>query len=138
MYHKHHRKRRSQGGTDDPSNILKVTPEIHDWIHANPQEAYDLGWLVHSYEEPEEVVVCFPENLKMKPPKKAKPETPRTKVTVTIKVPKDEQEDGAEVLQTLIEECRKELVGEMGWQENVPAYFVLSAVLANWLQGRDG
>ncbi len=50
--HKHHRKLRSQGGGDEPVNIMHVTPEFHDYIHANPNESYANGWLVKSWDEP--------------------------------------------------------------------------------------
>ena len=57
---KHHRMRRSQGGTDDPVNLADVCVECHNWIHANPYEAYANGLLVPSWEE------VTP--LEMKPP----------------------------------------------------------------------
>lgn len=55
--HRHHRKLRSQGGTDDPVNIMHVTPEQHDWIHRNVGLSYELGWLVHSWDDPAEVPI---------------------------------------------------------------------------------
>jgi len=55
--HRHHRKLRSQRGTDEPENIMLVTPEQHDWIHRNVGESYELGWLVHSWEDPAEVPI---------------------------------------------------------------------------------
>lgn len=55
--HRHHRKLRSQGGTDESSNIMLVTPLQHDWIHRNPAKAYELGWLVKSWQDPAEVPI---------------------------------------------------------------------------------
>ena len=55
--HRHHRKLRSQGGGDEPSNIMLVTPLQHDWIHRNPGEAYAIGWLVHSWDDPADVPI---------------------------------------------------------------------------------
>lgn len=40
-------------------------------------------------------------------PKGEKREKPRLRRSWTVNVPKDEQEDGADVLDTLLEECRK-------------------------------
>ena len=44
----HHRKLRSRGGTNDPSNILDACGACHDWAHANPALATELGLLVPS------------------------------------------------------------------------------------------
>lgn len=137
MIHRHHRQRRSQGGSDDPPNVIEIPDALHEWIHNNVEEARKLGLLVPGYLDPSEVMIQIPEKfIRVAKERKADPEKPRQKVTVTIKVPKDEREDGAEVLQTLIDECRKELAEPMGWQDDVPAYFVVSAVLADWLSGR--
>ena len=141
MTHEHHRKLRSQGGGDEPCNILKVGDEIHTWIHENPVTALELGWIVPSWEDPANVSVAIPEEiLKLKKPRETKSEKPRTKTNVTINVPKDERENGAEVLSTLIDECRKSLLAEEfdeAWTEKVPAYFVLVAVLHDWLSSRS-
>lgn len=50
--HSHHRKLRSQGGEDEPANLLRVCAEDHAWIHANPSESYARGLLVHSWADP--------------------------------------------------------------------------------------
>jgi len=134
-FHRHHRQKDRSDNT--PANVMYVGPELHDWIEKHPEESRELGWWVDSWQDPKEVPVTVPDVLPLKKQrKKADPDKPRTKVTVTIKVPVDERENGAEVLQTLIEECRKELAEPMGWQDDVPAYFVVSAVLADWLAGR--
>lgn len=57
MIHRHHRKLRSQGGTDEPVNLLDVTLNLHDWIHRNPAISYARGWLVKSWQDPAEVAV---------------------------------------------------------------------------------
>lgn len=44
--HRHHRLRRSQGGTDDATNTLDVCRSCHDLIHARPSLAYAHGWLL--------------------------------------------------------------------------------------------
>lgn len=55
--HRHHRKLRSQGGKDEPGNIMLVTPEQHDWIHHHVGLSYELGWLVHSWDNPATVPI---------------------------------------------------------------------------------
>lgn len=41
----HHVRRRSQGGTDTPDNLLWVCTPCHSAIHAEPQRAAALGLL---------------------------------------------------------------------------------------------
>lgn len=50
--HTHHRKLRSQGGTDDQSNLLAVCLQCHHHIHMNPALSYERGWLVKSWDTP--------------------------------------------------------------------------------------
>ena len=58
----------------------------------------------------------------------------RAKHCYTLNVPKDEQENGVEVLETLIASCRDEWKDEMGWSENVPDYYPVVAALTKALQ----
>lgn len=46
--HAHHRRMRSQGGSDEPVNLLDVCTVGHDYIHANPKLAHQRGWLLHA------------------------------------------------------------------------------------------
>ena len=46
--HRHHRLRRSHGGTNELSNLLLVCDRHHRYIHAEPAIAYAQGWLVRS------------------------------------------------------------------------------------------
>lgn len=59
-------------------------------------------------------------------------EAPRKRKRWQISVP-DDAEDGAEILDTLVEEARKRLAPVLGWNADVGAFYVLSAVLADWL-----
>lgn len=43
--HAHHIVRRSQGGRDDPANLLMVCHVCHGLIHANPSAAFAKGHL---------------------------------------------------------------------------------------------
>ena len=57
----HHRKLKSQGGTDELTNLIAVHFRCHSSIHLSPERSYELGHLVRSYEEPADVpVVLFP------------------------------------------------------------------------------
>lgn len=49
--HAHHRRMRSQGGTDTAENLLAVCHACHDHVHAHPAEAYRRGWLERTTEE---------------------------------------------------------------------------------------
>lgn len=42
----HHRKRRSQGGTNSLANLLGLCRKDHDEIHANPRESYAWGLML--------------------------------------------------------------------------------------------
>jgi hypothetical protein len=55
--HRHHRKLRRHGGSDDLVNILEVCWSCHRQIHDNPKRSYELGLLVHSWEDPAEIPV---------------------------------------------------------------------------------
>ena len=52
----HHRLRRSQGGTDCPSNLLLVRPECHTVhqlsIHQEPAWSVENGWIVERGKDP--------------------------------------------------------------------------------------
>ena len=135
MIHRHHRKRRSQGGDDSPSNILLLPQEIHSWVHDNPEKAYELGWLVKSHDNPEDISVAIPEELVKITKKREKrdKENARPREVVAIRVPKDERENGAEILDDLIQQARERVAPELGLSEDCPAYYVLVPVLQDWL-----
>lgn len=41
----HHIRRRGQGGTDTLDNLITACRSCHDWIHAHPERARELGLL---------------------------------------------------------------------------------------------
>lgn len=46
--HAHHRRMRSQGGSDEAENLLAVCHACHDHVHAHPAESYAAGWLIRT------------------------------------------------------------------------------------------
>lgn len=61
---RHHRRMRSQSDrthAHDVENLILLcgsgTTGCHGWVHAHPADAYALGLLVHSYEDPAETPV---------------------------------------------------------------------------------
>jgi 5-methylcytosine-specific restriction endonuclease McrA len=55
--HVHHRVRRSQGGQDEPWNLITLCAAHHSWVHANPYAARRLGYLLASHADPATVPV---------------------------------------------------------------------------------
>ena len=49
----HHRKYRSRGGTNSPSNLIAVCDKAHLWIHLNPELSNKLGLSLHAGESEE-------------------------------------------------------------------------------------
>jgi 5-methylcytosine-specific restriction endonuclease McrA len=41
--HVHHRRLRSQGGSNHPSNLVTLCDRAHRWVHDNPAEAALFG-----------------------------------------------------------------------------------------------
>lgn len=61
-YEVHHRRLRSQGGTDGLANLLALCPGpggCHRRVHDNPEWGYANGWLVHSWADPAAVPVLI-------------------------------------------------------------------------------
>jgi len=60
---------------------------------------------------------------------------PKSTKVLTINVPAEAQkEDGAEVLRTLIDECKNKWKDERGWSDSVPDYYPIVAALTQALQ----
>lgn len=60
----HHRKLRSQGGTDTHAGLVLLcgsgTTGCHGWVHANPAQAQELGLIVPSWADVAEVPITTP------------------------------------------------------------------------------
>lgn len=50
--HTHHRKLRSQGGDNSVENLILLCAAHHTAIHGNVELAYQLGYLVRSWDDP--------------------------------------------------------------------------------------
>ena len=103
MIHRHHR---VLGNREDnrPINILMVEDSVHQWIHANPKEAMELGWIVSKHQDPADISVCIPDKIIVKAKrekKEATDEAPRKRASIGFRIPKDSQENGAEAFDTL-------------------------------------
>lgn len=58
----HHRKARGIGGTseedlDVATNIIRIHPRCHAWIHAHPRVGREHGWIVRRGDDPAQVEV---------------------------------------------------------------------------------
>ena len=57
------------GGTGDEdilyglANLVSLCASCHQDIHAHPEKSYEEGWLVHSWESPEDVELKNPDPL---------------------------------------------------------------------------
>lgn len=134
MIHEHHRRLRSQGGGDEPTNVIGLPDVIHDWIHANPEAAKAAGLIVPEWEDPANVPITIPEEaLRKVRVRKSSDEVPTYRASVGIKVPMSVRVNGAEIILAKIEDCRKRLEKHFNWEPNVPNFFVLDAVITDWL-----
>jgi hypothetical protein len=156
-----------------------VTPEFHDYIHKNVNESYANGWLIKSWDNPEDWPArgfvlhendCWhkiesasvagvpsetgaegtgagnPDPVKCPrchgtgavppAPPPSTVEKTRHRKTLGVRLPVDADENGIEVLEVLLTAARDDLREEMNWKENVPAYYVLVAVLHDWITSR--
>jgi hypothetical protein len=59
--HVHHRRLRSQGGSNDVSNLLALHDRCHASVHQNPRLSYEMGWLVPSWADPLEYPLTLPD-----------------------------------------------------------------------------
>lgn len=55
-HHFHHRKLRGHGD-HSVENCLHVCASCHGHIHARPAKSYLMGWLVHAWQEPRDVLI---------------------------------------------------------------------------------
>jgi HNH endonuclease len=65
----HHRKLKSRGGKDEVSNLIRICHKCHNLgtksIHMNPMDAENKGWMVGSWQDPEEAEFLRPDGTKV-------------------------------------------------------------------------
>ena len=72
QYSIHHRRLRSHPypGLHEIHNLITLcgsgTTGCHGWVHAHPKEAYEHGWMVHGWANPEEIPVEYWDNRERK------------------------------------------------------------------------
>lgn len=100
-------------------------PTETDWI----DPATGIGWVRVGLLNPQ------PGSVEGKPKRRRQAVTPeerKARVNYTVKTPKDEEN----VIPELVDAAREALHEEMGWDDDVPAYFVITAALSALLQSR--
>lgn len=135
MIHRHHR---VLGDRSDNRavNILLVDDEVHRWIHSNPKEAMELGWIVSKHDDPENVSVVIPKTIIAKEEKKPRakkastPEERKARKNFTISTPRNEEQ----IIPELVEQGRQAWAEAMGWSDSVPAHYVIVAAFVKALQ----
>lgn len=142
--HKHHRKRRSQGGDDSYGNLIELDPLTHELVHKHPEKAYEYGLLVKSHDDPSGIrpdLSGFLDALGLqtvteKPTSRRRlaGEERRKRRTISVKVPNDE-ENGGEVWDDTLERVKERLVaaGLYSADDQIPIYEALIAALNDWL-----
>lgn len=140
--HKHHRKRRSQGGDDSYGNLIELDPLTHELVHKHPEKAYEHGLLVKSHDDPSGIrpdLAGFLDALGLqtvteKPRKRLDGEARRKRRTISVKVPND-TENGGELWDETVEQVKARLVEEglYSGDDNIPVYEALMAALRDWL-----
>ena len=133
MIHVHHRKKR-RSKDDRPVNLIGLPDVIHEWVEANPEKAMECGLWVKQNDDPAEIMVTIPEEALKKTRKPRTPVEPKERITTQIKTPKDEQN----VIPELLEANRQRHGESMGWEEDVPSYFVIVLALVTLLNTEPG
>jgi hypothetical protein len=145
--HKHHRLMRSQGGDDSWGNQIEIPSDLHELVHAHPEQGYEYGLLVKSHDDPADIrpdLAGFMQALGLegtvdpaKAPRKRfekGSEERRKRRTISIRVPND-TENGGEIWDETIEQMKSRLVLMDLYEHvnDVPTYEGLIASLRDWL-----
>lgn len=143
-YHKHHRKRRSQGGSGFWGNMIELPAEVHALVHEHPEVAYEHGLLVKSHDDPNMIrpdvrgfMAALGYEFSEKPKRKNFPkdsEERRKRKRITIAVPND-TEDGGALWDEMLEHIKDRLIerGRYNPGQKIPAYEALMLVFYDWL-----
>lgn len=122
-------------------NRVALSPEAHQRITTNVARLEYRGADLYYIEGGEEKLLDLNLHLmadgqgekvgrKRRSPQAKTPEERKARASFTIRTPKDEEN----ILPELVDLARERLAPQMGWDEDVPAYFVVTAVLASFLQ----
>lgn len=125
------------GDLEDHRAWLRLEDGVWNWYerakkqhtHPRPPE-WEEDWVLTGPINPQPgSVTGGPKKRKRK-----QGEARRARRTISIAVPQDEQEQGAGILDDLVQAGREEWAEQLGWSETVPAYFVIVAAFAKALQ----
>lgn len=122
-------------------NRVALSPEAHQRITTNVARLEYRGADLYYIEGGEEKLLDLNLHLmadgqgekvgrRRRKPQAKTPEERKARASFTIRTPKDEEN----ILPELVDLARERLAPQMGWDEDVPAYFVVTAVLASFLQ----
>ena len=147
---------RAQGGDDVPDNLFPLGHEAHMLYHnrgkgwhlvahairaslTNAEKEYVIrkkgwNWLNENYPASDIGPVCPKCRRPVKAEKSGELEKPRPRKTLTIRVP-DDAENGSAIFKELVAACGDALTEALGYTGDTPPYFVLVAVMHNYLQG---
>ena len=92
-------------------------------------DRYDPDWKLVGPLDPQPA-----EPAKKKARKRYKGEARKQRKTISFRVPDGASENGAEVYDELLQGAREALAPQIGWDEDVPPYFVITAALALAIQ----
>lgn len=128
-FQEHHRRKGDRQSDVRGAETILVDAETHKWIEEHPAEARKLGWSVSRSEDPLDVPIVIPRAPKKERKPRAKVEPKERKVTA-VRTPADE----VNVIPELIEANVEKHAETMGWQEDVPDYFVIVLALVKLLE----
>lgn len=146
-FHKHHRKRRSQGGDGFWGNMIELPSDVHALVHENPEVAYRHGLLVKSYDDPNQIrpdvrgfLAALGVEGEEKPRRKNyEGEARRKRKRITVAVPAD-TEDGGAVWDDMLSLVKQKLwdAGLINPEkykhaDKYPAYEALIACMYSWV-----
>ena len=138
-FHEHHRRKGDRQKEDlRGCDVIYVSPLLHEWIEAHPEDARKYGLSVSRYEDPADVPIVIPSTVVMeaekKPREKHEKLPPKERVTTAIRTPKGE----VNVIPELVEANREKHGPSMGWNPDVPSFFIHVLALVKLLELEPG
>lgn len=146
---------RSQRGDDVPDNVFPLRHDLHMLWHDRGKGWEEIAHAIRHAMTPAEKRYVIAKKSRFwldknypagdadlcascRKPKNAvtRLEPAARRKRWSILVPAD-GEDGAAVLDALVDACAAELLEDLGYEDGTPRYFPLCAVLTDWLQSRQ-